>query len=318
MEKAENKSDITWNEYPVIGLLVAMMLSILDFSRDGFYQIIPVALFFVFTGMKENSRVLFIFVRRYWYFNLIVIGYLGYFRFVNKVATSDRWIISMFFVVFAGFVLVIRNEGDIEPAINKLWVFLFAIITLGIIKHLADHQTGYFLINDIDLAVTIIFAALTILFISDIKYKAAGAVLSLFSAIILINDGAINVNNITSFWRILPIYLQGGIRNILLGRGMLQAHDIVEDYSFNTFSSLLFDFGLIAFVFYVGLLVYAIVLIIRSKDVALRNMAILTCVTLIVSALHFLIYSVNAAFIVYLVVGMFMGNIPISGRKMMR
>ncbi|WP_044914244.1 hypothetical protein [Butyrivibrio sp. WCE2006] len=309
MEKVENKSDITWNEYPVIGLLVAMMLSILDFSRDGFYQIIPVVLFFIFSGVKENSKILLSFARKYWYFVLVVICYLAYYRFVNKVATTDRWFLSMFSVVFAGYAIVIRNEGIIENAISKLWIFLCAITILCIVKYLVDHQTGYFLIKEVDLFVTIIFATITILFIDDIRYKATGSVISLFFAVILLKEGAFSMNNVTSIRYILPKYVQGGIRNILLGRGMLQVHDIIEEYSFNTFSSILFDLGLLAFIFYMGILVYAIVLIIICKDIMIRKVAILTCATLTVSTLHFMIYTVNAAFLIYLVIGMFMGMV---------
>ena len=48
----EQNTSITWKEYSVVGLVVAMMLEILNFSGRVYYLVIPVILFFLVTGIK--------------------------------------------------------------------------------------------------------------------------------------------------------------------------------------------------------------------------------------------------------------------------
>ncbi len=48
-----------WDDHLVIGLAVAVLLTILDYSKDSFYQIIPVAVLFFITGFKVFLQVIF-------------------------------------------------------------------------------------------------------------------------------------------------------------------------------------------------------------------------------------------------------------------
>ena len=304
----ETVKDNLWNAYSVIDLAAAIMLTILDYTRDSFYLIVPVLVLFFFYGIKANIAALFGFVKRYWLFIGTTMASCGYYWFINRSLDSVRFLLAMFFVILGGYLMVIRMEGDTETGYQKLWVILLAVIILGIVKMVGSDQGGYFQSYAVELGAVVILAAITVLYIADRKIQVAGLAATVFSCFLLLKRDALHLKNILAIKGIIPACWGNGRMTLLFGHGQLAAHYAVEEYSENTFATLLYDYGLITFLVYVLVFVFAVVLLIKSRDRLLRKQAILVCVMLAVSAIFTMQYWSNIIFLIWSGIGILLGR----------
>lgn len=305
-----------WDDYLVIGLAVAILLTILDYSKDSFYQIIPVVVLFFITGFKENCKALAGFCKRYWFFGAVTLGYLLYYMFIDKNATSAKFVAAMFFVTLGGFILVMRSGGEQVKAYRKLWVMLLSVLLLGIVKVVVDFSVGYFMSYQIELGAAVIFAVITFFYLDDRKLQIAGVAVSLCSAALSFKFGGLSLfHNLMAIKGILPIYSGGGIRYMLFGQGLLAAQDAAPDFTENTFAVLLYDYGFIMFAMYLSVLVFAVVMVIKTDDNLLKKQAALVCVMILMSAGLMTQYWGNIIFLIWSGIGVMLGRAGYGNEK---
>ena len=305
----ENKSYNLWTDYSAIGMSVAILLTMLDLPRDHSYLCIPVMIFIAFAGFKENIKMFPQFLKRCWFIVLAVAGYGGYYWFLNRSIDSEKFIWTVFFLILGGYMMAGRVEKELDRANSKLCVFLLAVILLGISKMVVGEPNGYLICNTIELGIAVTVFVSVLLCVEQLPIRIAGGVVSLVSVILLLKRDALHLKNIVAIKGILPAYLEGGMMGKIFGRGQLAAHAVVsEDYYENTFVTLLYDYGMLIFGLYMTAFIFAILMIIKTKDALLRKQAILVCVILAISSLFSMQYWSNSFFLIWTVIGALLGR----------
>ena len=270
---------ITWKEYPVTGLLVAMMLVILDYSDRVYYLTIPVFIFFLVTGIKENTKALISFIKKYFPVLIILAVSSGYYHFIAKAAGSGAVLGTIPVLIFAGSCLALRDEDDSQSIYDKLWVFMLALVILGIVKNVFDKAVGYFMTAEAELTAVIIFAAITILFMGEIKLKAAGIAVSAISGILQIKNGAVGIHK--------------------------TAGQIIEF----VIKSPANDYGFIIMILSIILCISAIYIFVKSEDKLMKRHAILVCIAVAAGIANAALNQLNIMFILYTIIGIYMGQV---------
>ena len=102
MEK-DLMNKIKWEDYLPVGLAVAMYMSYLDLPRDNLFLLVPVVVFFLITGLKDNLRVLTLFFKKYWLPVAVTLVYPVYYTVINNHPNSMKSSLSAFGLILAGF-----------------------------------------------------------------------------------------------------------------------------------------------------------------------------------------------------------------------
>ncbi|WP_026659971.1 O-antigen ligase family protein [Butyrivibrio sp. AC2005] len=183
------KKYISWNVYLYVGITLAVMMSIRDDSREEFLQFLLVAVFFMGTGIKDNCYRLKSFAISYPLFTFMTVTWTFYFSYINKKwPTSDKYAISVFAIVFAGYVLVNKGEQAISNIFSKCWM-MYALLTFiclfDFIRTSYVKERMYYFYNNCNMEgySIVVFFLITLLFIQEKKKVIAGTFLALVSLI---------------------------------------------------------------------------------------------------------------------------------------
>ncbi|SFV03160.1 hypothetical protein [Butyrivibrio sp. INlla21] len=177
------KKFFSWSNYLYIGMAVAVALSWIDATRDGFYQILPILILFALTGVKDNIKNIKAYFFNYPLFGVAVFLWTVFFS-INRTSTiSNRYAITACLVVFAGFCISMSGDKEVKGAMNKLWLLLFVLEAIGVIKYLVIHDFSsrmlLFFLNPIaEGDVAIVLALISLFYVDNIKKKIVGIVLS--------------------------------------------------------------------------------------------------------------------------------------------
>lgn len=177
------KRILSWSNYLYIGMAVAIVLSLVDATRDGFYQIFLVLIFFASTGVKDNIKNIKAYICNYPLLGTAVVIWTTFFSINTTSIVSNRYAITAYLVVFAGFCISSLGDKDVKSAMNKLWLLLFALETIGVIKYLITHDFSsrmfLFFLNPIaEGDVAIVLTMISLFYIDNIKKKLAGIVVA--------------------------------------------------------------------------------------------------------------------------------------------
>ena len=307
MEK-EKKNYNLWNDYLTVGVIVAILLTMLDYSRDNFYLSIPVAIFFLFAGFKDNIQAIISFLLRYWFLAVVTIVYVGFYWRINPSMDSVKFMLAMFSVILGGFLFARRMGKKQEQSYKKLWVILIAVIVLGIFRMLVNGQVGYFMNYTVELAVVLIVGVITFLYFGSPWIWGAGGVVCLCSMAVILVRNVPDITNLIAIKGIIPYFFDSTVIEKFLGHGQLAAHYSVEDFSENTFVTLLYDYGAVVFIMYAAAMLFAVVLTIKSKDKILKKQAILVIVMLVFSVAFSMQYWSNIFFLIWTSIGAMLGR----------
>lgn len=302
------KQYITWADFLPVGLAVAMYISYMDISRDNVFLMIPVAVFVVTTGIKENIKELFIFIKRYWLFVSIMIIYLLYYGWGKSSADSFKFVLSTLGLVMAGYLTAVRSCDSFRQIYTKMWVFLIGVLILDMLRITIYGNGILFVAIHVELEVILIFACISFLYAEEKLYMFFGGTVSLVIGIILLGSDMISFHNATYIVGIIPESLSGSFVQIFLGRGFFSSRIEAPAFCENTFCGFLYDFGLPAFLLYVGVILYAIVILIKRKDTYIRRQALIVIIMLVGSAFYSMEIWPNIMFLIYTAIGILLGR----------
>ena len=310
----ENKTHLAWDDYLPIGLAVAIYITYLDISRDHLFLLMAPIVFFLFGGIKENLQLAAVFLKRYWWFAAIMLMFLAYYKVINNNPDSLKFVAATFGTVFAGF-MVAAGDRSFENAYKKMWALLLAVIILGIIRMFFAGKSGYFVSFQAELEAVLIFATITFIFSEEIWQKITGGVVSAIAAIKLLTGGALSLTNALFIKDTITPFLSGRKRELLFGRGLMVSRYHLTDSCDNTFSSMLYDFGAMAFILYLTAFIAAIVVIIRCKDRLAQKQALLVLIMMFGSMFYAMEHWTNVIYLIYTGIGMLMGRITFISKE---
>ena len=268
---------ITWNEYPVLGLLVALMLVILNFSDKVYYLTIPAVLFFFVTGLRENCKILIHIIKKYFPILIIEVAAAGYYQFVAKAAGSGSYFATMTVLIIAGCCLTMWHNDNLESIYDKLWVFLLALLILGIVKNVADKTIGYFMTAEAEMTAAVIFVTITLLFIDDLKFKIVGVLVSGISGFLQFKNGAVGIQKtISHLYDSFPTTILHNYKSMILVMGAILG-------------------------------IYGILVFIKTDKMLMKKQAVLMCVTLAASVVEAAGFQLNVLYILYTIIGISLG-----------
>ncbi len=171
---------LSWNDYIYIGMALAVMIA--AGGGENIYQLILVIVFFVITGIEDNIKLLTSFIKKYPIFAVLTGVWTVYFSTINGGEhISYGYAIMAFFVVFAGYCA--SASGKVEKAIERLWVILFAFMSVGIVNYIVVHDYGwrmsmFFTHHLAESYGAVVLGLVSMLYINDTKKKIAGIVLA--------------------------------------------------------------------------------------------------------------------------------------------
>lgn len=185
-----NQKLISWSDFLYIGLAFAVMLSVRGEYQDSFYMLIPVAVFFLLTGVKENVGRLTEFIKKFPIFAVLTVIWTLYYAFVeNSGMKSYRYAATVFFIVFAGYAAAMCEKKELSVAFDRLWTVLFVLLLTGVVNYVIVREFGVrmhmFFLNPIPEGdAALVLALISLFYISDRRRKAAGVLLSVVVMIV--------------------------------------------------------------------------------------------------------------------------------------
>jgi len=402
-----------WESYLVWGMAFATLLSLIDYSHDGFAHVILLLAFICYTGVLENFIVFVQFIRRHSIFIVAIVLWIIYFnkRITSPISNRMPWMVL--FVVFGGYRIVQLGKEALSRALSLITFFLGCTVVLGFFWKLsgnnpilpyfsaanAYYQDYWNRMSSIYMqpvpagCIFLCFTLLCFLFVKNIYWRIGGTVIGfialwssstrsafLLACFLLLlylfvnkdslikkqNDSpnisrtdrvvvvgcvtllliiayifkgniidtaqlfvyrmqTFNTSEAGIFYRILAWkktildYPNGSIVELIMGRGVLQSYcmlaspeGLLQLYEHagpveNTFINILYDFGLMGFGIYVYMTISAIISIFRSKDIYIRNVAIILIALIGMSATYDLEYWLNTAFLIFSISGVYLG-----------
>ncbi len=178
------KPMFNWDYYFICGLAVAMMLPKVGIPFDGFYQVVVVLLFFVFTGAKQNATLLWGFAKHHFILCTVTIVWLLHFGWILEgTDASARLALGVFSVIFAGYCIIARCE-DLPLAFERLWLIMMTLCGIGFIKYfIFEHGTQgtYFLFleKEPEAIAALVLALFSLFFVTDLWKRVVGFVLAM-------------------------------------------------------------------------------------------------------------------------------------------
>ncbi len=299
---------IKWEDYLPVGLAVAIYMSYLDLPRDNLFLLVPVVVFFLITGIKNNLKALVVFFAKCWPLIAGMIIYMVYYGFINNHPDSLKFSLSSLGLILAGFMAAVRSKRTPAGIYMKMWLFLMAVLVLDIIRMTAYSRGSCFVAYQVELEAVLILVCITFLFMQEKVYMISGGIVSVLAAIFSLKNSPIIFRNALALKGIIPAYLSGDIKQKLLGRGFFLARFETPDFCENTFSAFFYDFGLLGLLLYLAVLIFAIVMLIIKKDSFTRKQAILVIVMLAGSAFYSMEIWSNIMFMIYTIIGILLGQ----------
>ncbi len=292
---------VDWSEYIYYGLFFSILLSFLNKDTDGFYQIIVVLFFFVLAGLKESVGDFVLFIKRYPILPIVAAIYSIYY-FLNKTdPVSHRFALVALFVVFGGFCAAVNCEGELDKIYGKLWMILFAFLLIDIFT-IRDKAPLYFKDPMLELSIIIFFGVLTFLYMNDNKMILAGEALIIFLGVMLFRSNEMHFERAWKIKKAMTAFMEGNLLQKVLGTGFLQVK------SNNTFAGLLAYYGIVAAALLCLVVIYAIYLLITSKDKDIKKQSVLVLVTLLCSAFYPAFLLIDGAYLIFAQIGIFLGQ----------
>ena len=110
----EVKEIISWDEYPIIGFSMAMMLALLGVCKDNSYLMVIALAFFLLAGIKENLKTFLEFIKHHYNITGLAILYFVYYT-VFKSEPDSRFFAPAFYfwlsVLFLFYLAVMSWNG---------------------------------------------------------------------------------------------------------------------------------------------------------------------------------------------------------------
>lgn len=179
---------IQWSDYLYMGLALAILFYIRGDSYDGFYLVPLVVTFFALAGVKDNVAMLKKMVIKYPLLPVVTILWTIYFSIRETNLESNRYALTAFTVIFAGFCISYSGKSELNLAMEKMWLLLFSVELIGVINYFVIHDFNsrmrmFFTHPIAEGDAAIVLAVISLYFIEDLKKRLAGILLS-FTVII--------------------------------------------------------------------------------------------------------------------------------------
>ena len=129
-----------WEDYLPWGFALAIVLSLVDYYKDGFAGVSIVVLFFLVTDIRENLRILLRFVRAHKLFVCGVLCSTVHFLIYHPVNQTFRLPLTVFFIVFAGYRVAVDESVSTERSIKKMGIITVSTIVLGLFWYLKERN----------------------------------------------------------------------------------------------------------------------------------------------------------------------------------
>ena len=127
------KKSIMWIDYLLAGSAFAILLSLIDYSHDGFAQIGIIVVFVFVTGVAGNTVYMAQFIRRYPLLFVAVVIWSIYLRYHVTEPFSAWMPVSVFLMVFGGYRVSREGMESLLLSLKKLCILLAAAMAFGII-----------------------------------------------------------------------------------------------------------------------------------------------------------------------------------------
>ncbi|WP_026510178.1 hypothetical protein [Butyrivibrio sp. LC3010] len=125
----------------------------------------------------------------------------------------------------------------------------------------------------------------------------------------------------------INVWRNGNLQHSIFGGGMLYTYSIIKPLAAlflgitgdtagpveNSFISLLSDYGMAAFILYTSCFISAISTSIKSKIKSVRTISLLVAFIMLVSAFSDMIYWINIAFLIFVLIGVYLGELAEYG-----
>ncbi|WP_155834459.1 hypothetical protein [Butyrivibrio sp. FC2001] len=190
----ENKADIAWDGYLVIGIVISMLLTFLENDKSSILLTVFALIVFALSDVKQNILAMIQGIKKYWMFPLYALVYALYYALVPRDMANVKIAILTFALGLTGYCLAATEKEFWEDAFRQLWIFLLAITILNLAKVVLDKTTGYFTDSAVELGMLIIFTAISLLFVESKVVKAGCGLLSAISVFLMIRRGAISLS----------------------------------------------------------------------------------------------------------------------------
>lgn len=125
-----NKKNI-WNIYFIFTVLWEAFLVLMIKPMTSSYHFVPFGLFFLASGLKENFKLIFHLIKKYYYLVILLFIWIIYFGIFS---VSSRILFFFVLCVLSGY--FVSKYGNIEIAARYAIVILTPIIMISIILHI--------------------------------------------------------------------------------------------------------------------------------------------------------------------------------------
>ncbi|WP_026523808.1 hypothetical protein [Butyrivibrio sp. MB2005] len=179
----KSNNSVLWKDYLGLGLLVSIIISLLDYSRDGYLHIALVIAFIFLSGLKESVRLLISFIRKHPII-VVLMGILTvYFRIFSRTEPfSDKFSVSVYLLIFSGY--VIGNVSDnIKENYVLVWKALMVLSVMALFHYVQVFQNGErmsaaFQNPVLEADAMIVLLLISVLYIDNVYMKIAGIVIA--------------------------------------------------------------------------------------------------------------------------------------------
>ena len=184
-KKHQNITLITWSDYLYMGLLYAVLMTVVGEESDGFYELIFFALFFILSGVKDNLDLLKRFSREHIIFTIATVMSTVFFAFIyHPEIVSFRFAPTVYFLVFGGYCIALHDSECVKDSMIKLWGVLLVLVSSAMIKYIfIDHfvfRMNLYFMNPIpDATAAVVLMMISLFFIDKKLPKLIGVAIAL-------------------------------------------------------------------------------------------------------------------------------------------
>lgn len=201
-----NKKNI-WNIYFIFTVLWESFLVLMIKPMTSTYHFVPFVLFFFASGLKENFKLIFHLIKKYYYLVILLFIWIIYFGIFS---VSSRILLFFVLCVLSGY--FVSKYGNIEIAARYAIMILTPIIIISIILHILQINPLLGRFPAANVFANFTLSRLASIFAHPIP---AACVLGMYSFICLFYIENIWVKSLLCLLGIISLFLTGSRSTIL-------------------------------------------------------------------------------------------------------
>lgn len=123
-----------WEEYLPWAFALGVLLSLINYTFDAFYQVALLGVFFIASNLSENFKCLLDFIKKHLLFFLLSICSFIHFCLIGSgLSRSALMIVMIDAVVFAGYRLTQSGKSIVDINQKKYLIIVSALFAIGLI-----------------------------------------------------------------------------------------------------------------------------------------------------------------------------------------